>query len=413
MKLLWLCNILPGDVKEKITGKAGSGLWMDHVLSDLRVREDLTIRILCPYPTAAEGVLGEKCSYATFQTKLPYEYLPELEQWFCGQLQSFQPDVIHSWGVEYAHTLAMVNAAEKTGLLSHMAISIQGLCSFIAGHYTEGIPCNVQKAFTFRDFLRQDNILQQQKKFVRRGELEKKAIAKVQHVMGRTHWDRACTELLNPGCRYHVCRETLRHEFYCGQWRYVNCRKRSVFVPSCGYPVKGFHHLLEAFALVKKVCPDAVLNVPGDSVLRVNPLREQSYQRYLKQLIRKYDLADSIRFLGKLSAEGMKQAYLDANVFVMPSTIENSPNALGEAMLLGTPCVASDVGGVTTLMTHEKEGFVYQSTAPYMLADYICKVFAMEDEAETLGSAAREHAMFTHDPERNLQDLLTIYQTLV
>lgn len=412
MKLLWLCNILPGDIKEKITGKIGSGLWMDHVLSDLRAREDLSIRILCPYPTVEEGILDERCSYATFQTKLPYEYLPELEQWFCGQLQSFQPDVIHSWGVEYAHTLAMVNAAEKNGLLPHMAISIQGLCSFIAGHYTEGIPCKVQKGFTFRDFLRQDNILQQQKKFVRRGELEKQAIAKVQHVIGRTHWDRACTKLLHPGCHYHVCRETLRHEFYCGQWSYVNCKKHSIFTPGCGYPVKGFHHLLEAFALVKKVYPDAMLTVPGDSVLRGNPLREQSYQRYLRQLIRKYDLADSIHFYGKLSAEGMKQAYLDANVFAMPSTIENSPNALGEAMLLGTPCVAADVGGVTTLMTHEKEGFVYQSTAPYMLADYICKVFAMEDEAETLGSAAREHALFTHDPERNLQDLLTIYQTL-
>ena len=57
-------------------------------------------------------------------------------------------------------------------------------------------------------------------------------------------------------------------------------------------------------------------------------------------------MEDKIEFLGRLSAEGMKQAYLDANVFVMPSTIENSPNSLGEAMLLGVPCVAADVGGV-------------------------------------------------------------------
>ena len=320
--------------------------------------------------------------------------------------------MIHSWGVEYAHTLAMVNAAEKNGLLSHMAISIQGLCSFIAGHYVEGIPHGVCNSFTFRDFLRQDNIAQQQKKFVRRGELEKQAIAKVSHVIGRTHWDKACTAQLNPNCRYHVCRETLRQEFYSGQWRYVNCNKHTICVPSCNYPVKGFHHMLEAFALVKKIYPDAVLTVPGDSVMNASALRENSYQRYQKKLIRKYGLENSIHFLGKLSADGMKQAYLEANVFAMPSTIENSPNALGEAMLLGVPCVAADVGGVTSMLTHEKEGFVYQSTAPYMLADFICRFFAMADSAESLGKAAREHALVTHNAETNLKDLLAIYQTL-
>ena len=80
-------------------------------------------------------------------------------------------------------------------------------------------------------------------------------------------------------------------------------------------------------------------------------------------------------------------------------------------MLLVLPCVAADVGGVTTMMTHEKEGFVYQSTASYMLAHYICKIFAMEDAA-SLGQAAKAHASLTHDPQKNLQDLLAIYQSL-
>ena len=108
----------------------------------------------------------------------------------------------------------------------------------------------------------------------------------------------------------------------------------------------------------------------------------------------------------------MKQAYLSANVFVLPSTIENSPNSLGEAMLLGVPCAASLVGGVSNLLADGKEGLVYQSTAPYMLAYYVNQVFAMGDQAETLGAAAREHALKTHDPEKNLRDLLDIYRKL-
>ena len=81
-------------------------------------------------------------------------------------------------------------------------------------------------------------------------------------------------------------------------------------------------------------------------------------------------------------------------------------------MLLGVPCVSADVGGVTTMMTHGKEGYAYQSTASYMLAHYIKEVFAMEDSAAEMGCFAREHARKTHDPETNLRDLLNIYSEL-
>lgn len=412
MKLLWLCNILPGEVKEKITGKPGSGLWMDHVLSDLRKAANITVRILAPNASEAEGVLDESCSFAAFRTKLPYEYLPELEQKFRKELKQYQPDVIHIWGTEYAHTLAMVNAAEQEGLLDHTVVSIQGLCSVYAGHYAEGVPASVVYGATLRDIIRRDNILLQQKKFVRRGVLEVKALEKVRHVIGRTAWDKACMEQITPNANYHFCNETLRQSFYHQNWQYNSCKKHSIFTSSCVYPVKGFHYLVEALAEVVKHYPDATISVPGSNFLKTDMLHQDSYHKYLADLIHRYDLADKICFLGKLSAEGMKQAYLEANVFAMPSTIENSPNSLGEAMLLGVPCVAADVGGVTTMMTHEKEGFVYQSTAPYMLAHYICQVFAMKDAAASLGQAARAHALQTHDPEQNLRDLLSIYNTL-
>ena len=412
MKLLWICNLLPGEVKKAVTGKPGSGLWVDHVLSDLRKQKDLTIHILCPCPTAATGTLDACCTFATFRTGMPYEYLPELETRFRQELTAFQPDVIHSWGVEYAHTLAMVNAAKAEGLLDHMVISIQGLCSFISDHYCEGIPAGVQHSVTFRDLVRRDNIAQQQKKFVRRGDLEKKALQTARYIMGRTHWDEACTGMLNPDRQFFVCRETLRQEFYDGGWEYNRCRKHRIFCSSCAYPVKGFHYLLEAFAQVLKTYPDATLAVPGHSYLDASPFRKSSYQKYLSDLTRKYGMEDKIEFLGSLSAEQMKNAYLESNVFALPSTIENSPNSLGEAMLLGVPCVAADVGGVTSMITHEQEGYVYPSTAPYMLAHYIKTVFAMEEKVTVMTNAAREHARRTHDPEQNLRDLLTIYHQI-
>ena len=162
MKLLWLCNMVPGAVKKAITGKDGNGLWVDHVLSDLR-KLGMDIHILCP-GDGGRGELDEKCSFATFREGLAYVYLPELENGFGEELKQFSPDVIHIWGTEYGHTLAMVNAAEKAGLLNRCVISIQGLCSVYAGHYAEGVPFEVQRKATLRDLIRRDNILQQQLK---------------------------------------------------------------------------------------------------------------------------------------------------------------------------------------------------------------------------------------------------------
>lgn len=414
MRVLWLCNIAPGAVKEKLYGSAANGgLWIDHVLTDL-MTEDVELRVLCPGKPGS-GSLSARCSFATFQEPCAFRCQPELEQTFRNEIRAFGPDVIHIWGSEYGHTLAMVNAADREGLLDHTAVSIQGLCSVYTRHYNEGIPWGVQRGYTLRDLIRRENLLTQQQKFRLRGKLEVEALRKVHHVIGRTIWDDACTRAIQPQVRYHFCNETLREPFYQDTWDYSACRKHRVFASSCVYPIKGFHYLLEAMGEVVKHYPDATIAVPGRSFLPKTAkerLRCNRYETYLAQLAKQYDLEGRITFLGSLSAEQMKAEYLKANVFVLPSTVENSPNSLGEAMLLGVPCVASDVGGVAELMERNTEGRIYPVNAPYLLAHHIQALFAMEGRAVNLGQAARQHALKTHDPERNLADLLQIYREL-
>ena len=414
MKLLWLCNSAPGVIRSHISGKPMSGVnWVDHVLSGLR-RQGFTIRVLYR-GTGEPGIIDETCSYAAISETPEHIYVPELEEKFREEIRAFQPDVIHSWGVEYHHALAMVNAAEAEGKLSHMVASIQGLCRFLAEHYTDGIPGNVCRKSTLRDFLRKDNILQQQEKFLLRGQLETKALEKLHHVIGRTNWDHGCALSIHPEIAYHFCNETLRESFYEGHWDYQNCKKHSVFASSCAYPIKGFHYLLEAFARVVEAYPDATLAVTGSSFMPTDfkgKLRQSSYEKYLETLAKKYRLEEKLVFLGHLSAEKMKQAYLDANVFVLSSTLENSPNSLGEAMLLGVPSVAADVGGVRDLMKGPSEGFIYKSGDVTALAEQIIHLFAMEEEASRLGEAARNHAQITHDPEQNLRELMKIYEEI-
>ena len=413
MKVLWLCNNAPGVVRSALSGKQESQVnWLDHVLQDL-LDQGITLRILYR-GSGAPGQIDAQCSYAPVSETPAHIYQPQLEDRFRRELRNYQPDVIHSWGVEYHHALALVNAAEKEGMLPHMAASIQGLCCRIAPHYSDGLPASALRSRTIRDIMRHDSILAQQKQYTQRGEMEIQALGKLSHVIGRTEWDQRNALEINPKLIYHHCDETLRDVFYTDQWAYSRCRKHRIFASSCSYPVKGFHILLEALAIVRQQYPDAEIAVTGRSFVATDfksRMRRNGYEKYLSNLVKRNRLGGAVHFLGHLSAQDMKQAYLDANVFVLSSTMENSPNALGEAMLLGLPCVAAEVGGVSSLIGSQ-EGILCAPVNPAAMAEGICRVFSMEDQAEAMGAAARTRACKTHDPEQNMKDLMDIYRLL-
>ena len=139
---------------------------------------------------------------------------------------------------------------------------------------------------------------------------------------------------------------------------------------------------------------------------------KSSYVRYILNLVDKYRLKNHIVFTGELNEADMCAQYAKTHVFVSPSVIENSPNSVCEAMLLGMPCVCSDVGGIRDLMTHEEQGYIYQSSAPYMLAYYICDLFANDQKAIQFSEAAHERAKQTHDREANVKRTLEIYDII-
>lgn len=410
MKALWLCNIvLPQVCKIHDLPIPPSGGWITAMMEGLQGKEQMEFYVLSP-------VVGKRFSGKTdgFEYCLFDENDRFLKDKFKEILTKWKPDLIHVFGTEFPHSLVMVEAAKEAGMDEKVLISIQGLTSMCGKHYRAFLPDDVCRKHSFRDFVKMDNIAKQQKLYITRGQSEIQAIKSVRYVVGRTKWDKVCVERINPEVTYFKCNENLRSEFYSGKWDCSNIEEHSIFTSQCSYPLKGFHLMLEAMKDIVKKYPDAHLYTTGMDPLLLTwkqRLKQTYYNRYLGQLIVQYGLEKQVAFLPALNADEMKARYLKSNVFVCCSSIENSSNSLGEAMLLGVPCVAAYTGG-TPSMISSNEGYLYQADAPYMLANGICRIFESKKVAQQYSESARIRARITHDTEINLRSLLQIYQTV-
>jgi glycosyltransferase involved in cell wall biosynthesis len=415
MNILWLTNI-PLPEASILMGQRPLpyGGWLVNSSVMLSKIDGVNLSVAFPQKSLDSTIMsqGSKIAYYSFpQVNNKLNNTEFLE----GILLKVKPDLVHIFGTEFSHSLAMVNICRKKNIKT--TISIQGLASVIARHFMANLPSKVQTMFTFRDFILQDNIKQQQKKFVNRGIFEIKALQKVDTVIGRTTWDRACTSQINPNIEYYHLNEILRREFYNFTWDINKCEKHSIFLSQGFYPIKGLHFMLEAMPILLEEFPNVKLYIGGPDITKSNSLIEKlkitSYGMYIKKLISKFRIEDKVIFTGTMDERQMCKRYLNSNVFVCPSAIENSPNSLGEAMLLGLPCVASGVGGISDLLTHKEEGFIYQTDAPYMLAYYISEIFRNEDLALKFSLNARKRALKTYDPTVNTNRLLEIYEYIL
>ncbi len=416
MKILWLCNvILPKFAQALNISPPVSGGWLTGAAEAVRTVPGIELYI-CASQRLSRKLIKKTVDGIHFygypaSSKAPHKYDSATEAWFRQLLEEIQPELVHIWGTEFPQALAMTRAF---GQPQKTLINIQGLCKFYTDHYLAYLPRETRRLYTLRDLLRKDRLVVQQKKFHVRGQYEQQAIQSAKHIIGRTRWDRACVKQVAPDSRYYLCNETLRSSFYkhAGAWKPDTCEKHSIFVSQASYPIKGFHMVLQAMPEILKRYPDARLYTTGSNPFQVPFYRVSSYQKLLAKQIRKLGLQEHVVFLGPLDEEKMCDRFLRSHVFVSASSIENSPNSVGEAMLLGVPTVASFVGGTMDLLTDQEEGFLYQPDAPYMLAEYVCSIFADDVLAEEIGKNACAHARKTHDPQQNLQTLLTIYEAV-
>ena len=135
--------------------------------------------------------------------------------------------------------------------------------------------------------------------------------------------------------------------------------------------------------------------------------------KYIKYLIKKYNLIENIVFTGYLNATEMAKKLALVQVCVVPSVIENAPNSLAEAMLVGTPCIASYVGGNSEMLDGGLGGYLYRYNESAMLADRISSVFENPVEVRNKSNYAKELAWKRHDPLKLENTIMNIYHEVI
>lgn len=440
MRILWVCNSVPRRVAA-VLGKVKSNKegWIDGALGRLEengllkddgAEENFSLALACPASDKPElsgtylcnkAILGNGSSLSVYEfyedTVHPENYDAKEELSFEGIIKDYEPDIVHVFGTEYGHTLAagrVVNRFRNSGSAVKLIIGIQGVISECALRYADGVPEDVIKAETFRDIIKNDNIDKQRHKFAKRGEYELEAITYATDIIGRTDFDREWSHKHNPSATYHLLNETLRSEFYFGTWDVTSCDRHVIFMSQGDYPLKGLHNILKVMPEIRERYPDARLVIAGSDLTRTdgikNKLKLSSYGRYLRRLIAEGNLADAVEFTGPLDAGQMKKRYLSCHTYICASSIENSPNSMGEAMMLAVPVIAAKTGGIPSMIEDRTEGLLFDN--PDMVPDLIDKIWSDDGYATELGAAAMNRASATHNPERNSDRLLEIYEEL-
>lgn len=407
MNILWITNIIMPEAEALMTSSTvlkASGGWMVGLASQLVKNNNicLTIATVSKRVSTIKRLQGENITYYILPLK-------SYETCWLSVRDDVKPDVIHLHGTEYPWGKSYVDTCGP----EHVVVSIQGMLSAYYYYYYYGL-----SAWTF---IRNATIgsilfggtLKGKHNFKRDSKREIALLQKVHHVIGRTSWDRAHTWAINPDAKYHFCNEILRQEFFDGsKWEYDKCSKHTIFLSQSTSPIKGLHQILKAMPLILRHYPNAKVRIAGGDITQRKGLHGfllySDFANYISKTIKRLQLTEHIIFTGPLDAEGMKREYLNANVFVCPSTIENSPNSLGEAQILGVPCISSYVGGMSDMIPNGDCGIMYRFEEINMLAKAVCDTFA---KSEFSGQQHMiEIANQRHNPVKNAIDLESIYK---
>ena len=316
-------------------------------------------------------------------------------------VNEFSPDIVQVFGTEWPY--GQVQQLIDIPVVAHMQGSIPPyhLSKYPPGYSNFDnyriIGCRLQSYLGHFLF---------DKKSDSRKNMEIETLKCVNYYLGRTSWDKCIVSLFNPKAHYYYCAEALRECFYSSKekWKIKEGTHRiKIVTTGCSSYVKGMNILLLTAKVLYESGVDFEWNVVGDFD------RKKEIEKHERLKFSDYN----VHFKGYLDSEQLKELLLDSDMYVHLAYIENSPNSICEAQILGLPIIATYVGGVPDLIHHGEDGLLIPSNDPYMAAYSIIQLGKDKDRQMELSQNAIKTSKIRHNRNTIANDLINAYKKII
>lgn len=413
MRILWFTNT-PSLAAEHLQDNGVSGGWIVSLEKQLSLKSNVELGVAFHFADRVMDsyLINKTTYYPIAQTPVKGKILGLKKRWlhkiekesvvekYLEIINKFKPDIIHIFGTE--NNFGLIIPKTKIPVI----IQIQGNLTVLQKKWFAGISFNSILHHTqWKDLLFGYGIFHQYYHFRKRSEREKSVLKQCKYIIGRTEWDKRITRVLSPNSTYFHCDEILREDFYAGQW-IKTTNNKPIFVSTLSPTTyKGLETILEAAILLKQNNIQFEWQIAGiQGNEEIIQIIEKSYKLKFSD--------NNIVFCGSVNATELLSLLLQADCYIHPSHIENSPNSVCEAMLLGMPIIATYAGGTSTLINNGFEGVLIQDGDPYSLAGAIIEIIENREIAVKMGHNARKTALNRHNPTIIVNDLINIYQSI-
>jgi len=318
-------------------------------------------------------------------------------------INEVQPDIIHVHGTElpFGFIQKKINIPVVISIQGNITVCKHKFFSGIEKSYLTLLDNVIQIVFKNNSFLKNY-------KYFGKWEIAEQEILKdCKYIIGRTDWDRRITRILSPNSTYYYVSEILRDPFYKFNGNNKINKNFIISTTNGNTLYKGFETLCHALSILN----NAELN---NFEWRVAGISESDsiVKLVMKKLGKDYPKRNLV-LMGSLNEEQLLSSLLETNLYVMTSHIENSPNNLSEAMILGIPCIASYAGGTGSLIENNIDGLLIQDGDPWVLAGAILEQMSNPIKSQNMGDNARLNALKRHNPDRVCDDLINVYNNII
>ncbi|MDR0505327.1 MAG: glycosyltransferase family 4 protein [Dysgonamonadaceae bacterium] len=323
---------------------------------------------------------------------------------YISAINDFNPDIVHIFGTE--NFLCNI-----IPLIQYKAVvHLQGLINpYSNAWFPPGISEHTLNLHSFRmfDFLKGNGLYHKFETFKVMARRESDYFSFIRFVMGRTDWDKSMSNLLIKNAQYFHLEESLRPDFYTDlQWTFKKKDEIRLISVLSANAYKGFDVILKTAHILKSHGLSFRWTVCGAS-------EKDNVIRTMEKILKKKYKENNVAFLGKKTSEELRSLLLDSDIFIHPSYIENSPNSICEAQILGMPVIASCVGGIPSLIQQNETGILFPANDVFLLSETIISLISDSQRMMQLGKNARVVAQKRHDRDAILKNIENIYREII